>query len=146
MKKFLLALAIGGASLLSFNSCTKEYITNENYLPGVSYVYPIASNDWVKNGILYEKVIPMSQLDARYFEDGHVNVAISFDSNSAFYENIPADLSSFYGNNVYVLHSYSAKYKIGQVIITAEPLGNVDRAPESMITKIVLTDADNGQN
>ena len=34
MKRILFAIVIASATMLSFNSCTKEYITNENYLPG----------------------------------------------------------------------------------------------------------------
>src|SRR5690606_39985284 len=77
MKKILLAIAIASASLVTFNSCTKEYITN--YLPGVSYVYTIKSNQWSQSEprvFKYEQNMP--DLDARYFEDGHVSVAISY--------------------------------------------------------------------
>ncbi|WP_156472565.1 hypothetical protein [Sphingobacterium populi] len=37
MKRILLALVIASATMLSFNSCTKEYITNNEFLPGVSF-------------------------------------------------------------------------------------------------------------
>ena len=144
MKKFLLACLIGTSTLIAFNSCTKEYITNNNYLPGVSYVVSVNSNQWTKTDGVYQANISMPELDDVYFEDGHVNVAISFNSNSSFYENIPADLNSFYGSGSYTMHHYGAKYRVGEVIVTAEAIGGADRAPESMLIKIVLTDAEIG--
>jgi len=141
MKRFLLALVVIGMTI-GLSSCTKEYITNS--LPGVSYVVPVTSNQWSKVGGLYQTTIAMKDLDAAYFEDGHVNVAVSFNSNKDYYENIPADLNSFYGNNSYTLHSYSAKYSIGQVVVTADAISGTDRAPEDLLVKIVLTDAEIG--
>ncbi|WP_270088119.1 hypothetical protein [Sphingobacterium sp. SYP-B4668] len=145
MKRFLLALVVIGMTI-GLSSCTKEYITN--YLPGVSYVVPVTSNQWTGGGNgIYQTTIAMKDLDKAYFEDGHVNVAVSFNSNADYYENIPGDLESFYKINNeerVTLHSYSAKYSIGQVVITAERLGGDNRAPEDMLVKIVLTDADIG--
>ena len=136
MKRLLLAFAIASASLVTFNSCTKEYITN--YLPGVSYVYTIKSNQWSTTNnskvFVYEQSI--ADLDSRYFEDGHVSVAISYDDNKNTYEIIPAVIDNY---------SFSANYSIGKVRIYAEYLGtNTPVKPANMITKIVLTDNEIG--
>ena len=135
MKKILLALAIASASLVTLNSCTKEYITN--YLPGYSYVYTIKSNQWVQiePGVYrYEQNI--ADLDSRYFEDGHVSVAISYDNNKTTYELLPATIGDYI---------FTANYSIGKVRIFAEYRGGLPRVtPEDMITKIVLTDNEIG--
>lgn len=141
MKKILLALAIAGASLVTLSSCTKEYITeeiiNNNYLPGVSYVYTIKSNQWTQSepGI-YRFEQNIADLDQRYFEDGHVSVAISYDNDKTTYELIPATIGDYH---------FSANYSIGKVRIYAEYRGGgTRRAPDNMITKIVLTDNEIG--
>ncbi|MBE8714615.1 hypothetical protein [Sphingobacterium hungaricum] len=133
MKKFLLALAIGGASLLSFNSCTKEYITNENFLPGVSYVYDINPNNWSLSGDTYSYTIPIGDLDDVYFEDGHVNVSITY-LNSGVYQNIPATISNY---------NFRANYSVGSVTIFADEVGTTPQItpPAALKVKIVLTDA-----
>lgn len=136
MKKLLLAFAIGTASLMSFTGCTKEYITN--YLPGTSYVYTIKTNQWSATGnpkeFVYEQSIP--DLDSRYFEDGDVSVAISYDNNETTYEIIPAIIGDY---------SFSANYSIGKVRIYAEYIGSGPTLrPENMITKIVLSDNEIG--
>ena len=136
MKKVLLALAIASASLLTLGSCTKEYITN--YLPGVSYVYPIESGDWSYNSgnRTFEVEINMPDLDSRYFEDGHVSVAISYDDNPTAYEIIPAVIENY---------EFSANYSIGKVRIYARDIGSGSAVrPSDLITKIVLTDNEIG--
>lgn len=136
MKRILLALAIASASLVTLNSCTKEYITN-NYLPGYSYVYTIGSGQWSQieaRVYRYEQSIP--DLDSRYFEDGHVSVAISYDSDQNTYELIPATIGDYH---------FSANYSVGKVRIFAEYRGEgAASAPSSMITKIVLIDNEIG--
>ncbi|MCA5005963.1 hypothetical protein [Sphingobacterium bovistauri] len=135
MKKILLALAIASASLVTLNSCTKEYITNT--LPGVSYVYPIKSNQWVQTEPrVYRFEQNISDLDERYFEDGHVSVAISYDNNETTYELLPATI----GNYI-----FTANYSIGKVRIFAEYRGSGSPiSPDNMITKIILTDNEIG--
>ncbi len=137
MKKILLAFAIGTASLLSFSSCTKEYVTN--YLPGYSYVFPLSSGDWVKTADnTYEAVISMPELDDVYYEDGHVNVAIQFENNVGTYYNVPAENPGDRG------HSYNAYYSVGKVYLKAFDLFTENVKPEAMRVKIVLTDAEIG--
>lgn len=142
MKKILLALSLSccaGALLATFSSCTKEYITQENinYLPGVSYVYTIKSNQWAQTEPrVYRFEQNITDLDSRYFEDGHVSVAISYDNNETTYELIPATIGNYH---------FSANYSIGKVRIYAEYRGSgTPSAPADMITKIVLTDNEIG--
>jgi len=135
MKKILLALAIASASLVTLNSCTKEYITNNQ--EGVSYVYNLKSNNWsrIGNSRTYEAVININDLDGRYFEDGHVSVAVSLPTASgqeATYEIIPATVLDF---------RYSANYSIGKVRIFADYLTDQPLNPGDMSVKVVLTDA-----
>lgn len=136
MKRILLALLIGGATLTSLSSCTKEYITQEvNVLDGVSYVYPVNSNQWTKNGNIYSIEIAVKDLDAQYYENGHVSVAVNF-VDSKTYELIP---SIIFG------HDYSSNYSIGKVRIFARDVsGLTPKAPNDMDIKIVLTDATAG--
>lgn len=136
MKRILLALAIASASIVTLNSCTKEYVTN--YLPGYSYVYTIKSNQWqttdVPRTFVFEQSIP--DLDKRYFEDGHVSIAISYDNNETTYELIPATIE---------VYEFSANYSIGKVRIYARDIGSgAAQKPDNMITKIVLTDNEIG--
>lgn len=139
MKKILLALAIAGASLATLSSCTKEYITEEhiNYLPGVSYVYTIKSNQWTQSEPrVYRFEQNIADLDSRYFEDGHVSVAVSYDNDKTTYELIPATI----GNYI-----FSANYSVGKVRIFAEYRGaGTPTPPANMITKIVLSDNEIG--
>lgn len=135
MKNLLLALAIGTATIVSFNSCTKEYITN--LAPGTTYVYPIKSNEWSKDGTVYSKTFDMGDLDEATFEDGFVDVSISFDDAPDFYENIPAVIGDY---------NYSANYGVQQVTIFAEYIGpsNQIAPPADMLTKIMLSYAEIG--
>lgn len=135
MKKLLLALAIGTASLVSFSSCTKEYVTN--YLPGVSYYHPLASSDWKRiSANNFEAVIPVADLDDVYYEDGHVSVAIQFEDQVGTFHNIPSE--GLFG------HGYNASYSVGKVFLNAVGLDKLNEAPKAMRVKIVLTDADVG--
>ncbi|GAA4147588.1 hypothetical protein GCM10022216_33660 [Sphingobacterium kyonggiense] len=134
MKKLLLALAIGTASLVSFSSCTKE--TN-NYTNGYSYVYTVESSQWKAipeaNRPTYEVVIDVPDLDKQYFEDGEVSVAALFAGNPDFYEIIPGSIGDYH---------FSANYGIGSVAVYAEYRGPGSAVkPEKMLVKIVLTDA-----
>jgi len=135
MKNLLLALAIGTATIVSFNSCTKEYITN--LAPGTTYVYPIKSNEWSKSGTVYSKTFNIGDLDAATFEDGFIDVSISFDEAPDIYENIPALIGDY---------NYSANYGVGQVTIFAEYVGPTSEIapPVDMLTKIMLSYAEVG--
>ncbi|HAE65703.1 hypothetical protein ACR79N_25835 [Sphingobacterium siyangense] len=138
MKRLLFAALIGTAALISFSSCKKEYITQEvNVLDGTSYVFPIKSTEWIKEGNnTYRKDVAISDLDQRYYEDGHVSAAIIFDTSNDRYEAIPSEL---YG------YQFSYNYSIGVVRIYANDIsGSTPVAPDNMKVKIVLTDASIG--
>ncbi|MGJ1404926.1 hypothetical protein [Sphingobacterium siyangense] len=131
MKRLLLAALIGTAALVSFSSCKKEYVTQEvNVLDGTSYVFPVKSGDWDREGNnTYIKDIQISDLDKRYYEDGHVSVAINVDSTPDRYVAIPSELKGY---------KFSYNYSIGVIRIYANGLSS---PPENMIIKVVLTDA-----
>ncbi len=142
MKKILLALVIASATMLSFNSCTKEYITNNSMLPGVSYVYENVGN-WTRQGTsnTFFTDIAISDLDDRYFQDGHVTVSLQqideLQGNRLVYEIIPS---------VVGFYNYNVNYSVGRVRIYAEYLGDQTTpvAPGPQVVKVVLTDADVG--
>ena len=136
MKKLLLALAIGTASLVSFSSCTKEY--NTTVLAGKSYYFPISSADWTKTAAKqYTTTINIADLDDLYFEDGHVDVSIQFEDEKGTFYNVPTE--GLRG------HGYNAAYSVGKVYLDAYYLSTTgDKAPDPMRVKIVLTDADPG--
>ncbi|PUV22774.1 MULTISPECIES: hypothetical protein [Sphingobacterium] len=148
MKRLLLAALIGTAALVSFSSCKKEYVTN--YLPGVSYVTPVPSNGWVRNNnnpSNFSHELKFDELDAQYFDYGHVGVAITFNydpnkGHATSYTNIPAE---YIGN-----YSYTFDYEVGYVIINAAyvgaPVNGTPPPPPNMYAKVTLTDADNGGN
>lgn len=148
MKRLLLAALIGTATLVSFSSCKKEYVTN--YLPGVSYVRPVPSDGWKRdenNPIIFRHTLKFNELDSKYFDYGHVGVAITFNYDpskgyATSYTNIPAE---YIGN-----YSYTVDYEVGYVIIYASyvgaPVNGTPPPPPNMYAKVTLTDADNGGN
>jgi len=138
MKKLLLAIAIASTSLLSFTSCTKEYITNS--LPGVTYSISVPSEDWkVFNANTYLLELDFPELDQRYFDDGTVTLAIKTASANTLYELIPAEIGNY---------KYSANYEVGSIGIYAKRVsGSVAfPKPENATIKVTLTDADFGGN
>ncbi|MFD2906891.1 hypothetical protein [Sphingobacterium anhuiense] len=139
MKRILLALLIGGATLTSLSSCTKEYITN--FLPGVTYTTAVPTADWdlIAGTDTYVVELDFPELDKKYFDLGTVTVAMKTKSNPNQYEIIPAEIDNY---------SYSANYSIGKVKIYAKDIGtsSIIKSPEDMTVKITLTDADNGGN
>jgi hypothetical protein len=141
MKRILLALLIGGATLTSLSSCTKEYITNQNFLPGVSYTTAVPTADWdlIAGTDTYVVELDFPELDKQYFDFGTVTVAMKTKSKPSQYEIIPAEIDNY---------SYSANYSIGKVKIYAKEIGTspIIKSPEDMTVKITLTDADDGGN
>lgn len=145
MKKILLAFALATASLVTFNSCTKEYITNNNMLPGVTYIATITPNTWtpISTGSnIYSIDIPFPELDQQYFDLGTIQVALQFSNaaNTAYLNNynaIPATINQIH---------YSYEYFVGKITVFAEV-----RTDETSIdldrnikAKVTLTDAQNG--
>ena len=132
MKKFLLALLIGTATVAVSSSCTKEYYTDPATYTQVLDVYDA---DWVlesDNRIFVELNVP--DLSDYYVDYGVVNVSLSFD-DVATYDAIPATIGAI---------SYNYNYTTGRVTIYAEdPIsGDVTIDPPSKMTvKISLTEA-----
>jgi hypothetical protein len=140
MKKILLALAIGSVSLLTLNSCTKEYVTN-NYLPGISYTTTVQPNQWVEDGEgsgIYAVDLEFPELDSKYYNFGTTQVALEFANTSGAFDVIPATIRNTH---------YSFSYEIGFVTLFAETrttsTADIDRPIK---VKITLTDAENGGN
>lgn len=150
MKRILLALLIGGATLTSLSSCTKEYITNS--LPGVTHNVTVKSNEWKLDGTsrtTFVRSIPFREIDAQYFDYGQVAVAISFDEAPTFFINIPSSKVSTKRAtyNFRVEYTFTDNKLDGVLNIYADDLGTGTAiAPPDMLAKVTLTDADNGGN
>lgn len=140
MKKLLLAFAIATASLMTLNSCTKEYITN--YLPGVSYTTTIAPNNWklvTGSTNIYYAELKFNELDKQYYDYGTVQLALEFANAAGYYNVIPATIKNVH---------YSYDYSVGYVTVFAELMsgGTTADINKNIKAKITLTDADNGGN
>ncbi|WP_166335990.1 hypothetical protein [Sphingobacterium chungjuense] len=135
MKRILLALVIASATMLSFNSCTKEYITNESFLPGIGFYEDLAGGSaWVAisgRPNEYEQSIPIPELDQAAFEDGHVSVSIGTRTGSGIQEfhNIPGTVDG---------RTYDVRYARERVTITVFTTGTL---PGPLVAKVILTDA-----
>ena len=136
MKKLLLALAIGSASLLTLNSCTKEYIDYYETVPSKTMVYERSANSWQGNGNRKYIDLPVKELTNYYLKQGIVSVAMSTDDEKS-YQAIPATIDGI---------SFSFDYVVGSIRIYAEdPImeaGINVQVPSNAVFKISLTDAD----
>lgn len=143
MKRIILATAIATATLATLGSCTKEYITNNNMLPGISYTANIIPNTWspiYTGSNIYSIDIPFTELDRQYFDFGTVQVALQFSGpNGPFnsYNTIPATINGIH---------YSYEYFVGKITVFAEVRTNetVIDINRNIKAKVTLTDADNG--
>ena len=136
MKKLLLALAISGASLLTLNSCTKEYIDYYENVPSKTMVYERSASSWQGTGNRKFLDLPVKELTKYYLEQGIVTVAMSID-NEQSYQAIPATIDAV---------SFTYDYVVGSVRIYAEdPImesGINVGVPNNAVFKISLTEAD----
>ncbi|MCL7989336.1 hypothetical protein M8998_15400 [Sphingobacterium sp. lm-10] len=138
MKRILLALVIASATMLSFNSCTKEYITNNESLPGLSFYKDLLGGSaWRPvsgRPNEFEQTIALPELDQVAFEDGHVSVSIGTRTSNGIDEffNIPGTVDG---------RTYDVRYAVGRVTFTVFTNGSV---PATQVAKIVLTDASVG--
>ncbi|ERJ60796.1 hypothetical protein [Sphingobacterium paucimobilis] len=136
MKRLLLAFAIAGASLVTLNSCTKEYITN-NFVPSQTMIYERVFGDWKRESSnrLYVE-LSVKELNAYYMDQGIVTLAMSQDGEKS-YDAIPATIDGI---------SYSFNYKLGIVRVYLEdPImdnGVTINPPDKVFFKVSLTDAD----
>lgn len=77
MKKILLALLIGTATLGTLSSCTKEYY---EMVPSISVIYTREAKDWnTKDPQSAYLDLNVPELTNYYVKQGVVNIAISFD-------------------------------------------------------------------
>ncbi len=129
MKRILLSLLIASATLLSFNSCTKEYYEDSSTftLPD----YRIAPGDWIDNNTpLAQFSIDVPELTNEIVDFGVVNVSMRKD-NSTTFSKLPTTINGI---------SYSVDYDTQEIMIFAEREGglpvNID---ETVVFKVSLT-------
>ncbi|SFT17920.1 hypothetical protein [Sphingobacterium wenxiniae] len=136
MKKILLACLIGTSSLLTLNSCTKEY-NNYDMVPSITMVYERTANQWQTHAS-QDKYLDLNvpELKSYFVDQGIVNIAISFD-NEKTYLAIPATFDGV---------AYSYDYTTGSVRIYAQdPIyedGISITVPSKVVIKISLTESD----
>lgn len=134
MKKLLLAFAIATASLVSFSSCTKEYM-DPNSTRTYTYVYTVEPSSWKAieaSRPTYELIIDVDDLDKVIFEDGIVSVAALFDGNKGIYELLPGTINEYH---------FTANYAVGSVAVYAEyRAAGAPVKPEKMLIKVGLTE------
>lgn len=137
MKKILLAFALATASLVTFNSCTKEYITEEYYqdVPSKTMIYERVANQWNGSGNRKYIDLPVQELTDFYRLQGGVQVHMSIDDESN-YDILPATINGI---------SYSISYTTRNIRVFAEdPImetGTEVNVPVKAVFKIILTDA-----
>lgn len=135
MRKLSLTLAIISITILTFSSCTKEYITNE-FLPSRTFIYEIIEDEWI--GYDHDAYVELQirELDTRIMDQGAVTIALSTNGEKTFHT-IPATINGI---------AYSFEYSRGKIVIKAQdPLYDPDifiEVPELSTFKITLSDAD----
>lgn len=134
MKKILFTLCLAAATLVVTSGCTKEYITNQNFLPGFTMVYKVNADQWegTFNQAYHRFAVP--ELTDYFVKQGIVTVAYSDDGEKTY-----KSMSTVQGQ------AFSYKYGVGFVEVRAEDpvLGDYDvELPAVMHFKITLTEAD----
>lgn len=133
MKKILLALLIGTATLATTSSCTKEYY---DVVPSITMVYQRVANQWESESINTKFVdLDVPELKSYFVKQGIVTLAISFDGEKT-YNGIPATINGI---------SYSYDYETGSVRIYAQDPINANvpvLVPARIHIKVSLTESD----
>lgn len=142
MKRILLALGIAAASLVSFNSCTKEYITN-NYSNSYTFVYTVDPGDWTEHvdGHVFH-TIDLPELTEYFLLDGFVSAAMSADGESS-YDILPSTYNFSNGDETNPI-AFSVNYSIGKVTIYGQDPVNefsIPRPNQSVVFKITLSES-----
>lgn len=136
MKRILLALTIGSASLISFTSCTKEYIDYYETVPSKTMIYERTASQWQGSGNTRYIDLSVPELTSYYLRQGIVSVAFST-NNESTYNAIPATIEAV---------SYSFDYQVGSIRVYMEdPIlddGITLTPPSHVVFKVSLTDAD----
>ncbi|PRD45587.1 hypothetical protein [Sphingobacterium haloxyli] len=135
MKKILLAIFIGTATVAVTSSCTKEYY--DTVVPSITMVYERTASQWEVDDLDTDYVdLNVPELTDYYVNQGIVNVAISFDDEETYFA-VPTTLDGV---------SYSYDYTTGSVRIYAQdPIledGVPVPIPQHLFIKISLTEAD----
>jgi len=132
MKKILLALLIGTATLATTSSCTKEYY---DVVPSITMVYERTANQWQGTDNQAFLTLPIPELTNYYVQQGLVSVAYSDDKEQT-YQSIGTKSGA----------AYTFKYKVGELTLKAEdPILGKDifvKVPERIFIKVTLTRAD----
>lgn len=140
MKKILLALLIGTATLAATSSCTKEYY---DVVPSITAVYSRTASQWgtqiteTKTGKYITRYVDLTvpELSDYYVDQGIVALAISFDGEKT-YNGLPATINGI---------SYTYDYTTKSVRIYAQDpiLADVPvNVPDKVFVKVSLTKAD----
>jgi hypothetical protein len=147
MKRILLALLIGSATLTSLSSCTKEYITEENNItvnPGRSFIYTVKPNQWSSDDnkrIIHKIILP--ELTKYYVDQGDVSVHMSLNKEIS-YKILPASFAFNDGKEINPV-SFHIDYKVGELSIIGEDPTNefqINYPSQDLIIKIILSDTD----
>jgi len=140
MKKILLALLIGTATLATTSSCTKEYY---DVVPSITAVYTRTANQWgtqitnTQTGKYVTRYVDLEvpELSNYYVDQGIVTLAISFDGEQT-YNGLPATINGI---------SYKYDYTTKSVRISAQDpiIDDVPvLVPEKVVIKVSLTRSD----
>ncbi|PRD54748.1 hypothetical protein [Sphingobacterium gobiense] len=132
MKKILLAIFIGTATLAATSSCTKEYYDT---VPSITMVYERTADQWEGTDNQAYLTLSVPELTEYYVQQGVVNIAYS-DDGERTYKSIGTQQGA----------AYTFEYRVGSVTIKAEdPILGSDifvEVPERIFIKVTLTDAD----
>lgn len=137
MKKFLLALLIGGATLATTNSCTKEYYEVDPRRQTITIVYSRTASQWqtLSNNTKYID-LSVPELTDQYRRYGAVTIAMSFDKEKT-YNGLAATIDGI---------SYNYDYATKSVRIYAQDPLNDDTVtilpPAEVFIKVSLTESD----
>ncbi|NGM60451.1 hypothetical protein G5B30_00845 [Sphingobacterium sp. SGG-5] len=138
MKQLLLALVVTTASLLTFTSCTKEYITEQyDMVPSKTMIYERSASQWEPDGTARNYIdLPVNELTQYYINQGIVSVAMSVDDEESYFA-LPMTYEGI---------AYSFDYVVGSIRIYAQdPIidaGVTIDPPANAVFKVSLTDAD----
>lgn len=145
MKRLLFAALIGTAALVSFSSCTKEYITQEAINPGRSFIYTVKPNEWgySNNNMRITHKINLPELTKYYIDQGNVSVHMSL-NKEASYKILPASFAFNDGRETNPV-SFHVDYQVGEIsIIGEDPLNDsqINTPGQDIIVKIIISETD----
>ena len=145
MKRLLFAALIGTTALVSFSSCTKEYITQEAINPGRSFIYTVKPNEWASsnNNMRITHKINLPELTKYYVDQGNVSVHMSL-NKEASYKILPASFAFNDGREINPV-SFHVDYQVGEISIIGEDPTNefpINPPTQDIIVKIIISETD----